>query len=257
MVCAIEPATKWKRHVSSSGDRCVNNVLNATMKRSTVSLNSANTTLRTSSFGSEKTRPISRPKPYAFRSVTDHAHRGHQKGPQHLLKAIGRGQVARFQHRLPLVVERLQAAGENRPHQPLFRAEVVVDRRQVHPRLLGDRPQGGRRQAVLGKQALGSVQQALAGVDVLFRLGFAHDFATLNQTSVSNDCLDSSGRRTMCQHASRERDRRGDPLARYTPADPLARDPRERRRECHEKLFMSSPRLWPRLGKKTSWRPCW
>ncbi len=86
------------------------------------------------------------------------------KGANHVVDRGAPGGALRPVEQLePSPGEGLEPARQNRTHQTLLRAEVVVDRRQVDAGLAGDRPQRGAGDALGGEEPLGGAQDRVLG----------------------------------------------------------------------------------------------
>jgi len=66
----------------------------------------------------------------------------------------------------PLVVEPVQAAPEHLLHQRLLGPEVVIDGSQIHCRVASDLAHRRSLVTVRHEQALGRIENALAGIDI-------------------------------------------------------------------------------------------
>jgi len=92
------------------------------------------------------------------------------------LEAIERSQAA--------LIQGGQATAEDRLHQRILAAEVVIDRSEVGVGRAGDHPHRGPVEAMLHEQALGRIEDAITGVGVRCRRSGCH-----RDRYLSNVCL--------------------------------------------------------------------
>ena len=160
----MAPSMKWNRHSTSARGSFGSAFAMASMKRWLEASNATDRILRDSASGSVASRARNRPKagpPIALRA--DDEGRPHESVEDvfQLRSAIG-ALFGFVEQPKALLSDRRGAQRKQRFQKAVLGAEVIGDGREIDLRRRADRAQADARHAVLGKQLLGCMEDALA-----------------------------------------------------------------------------------------------